>query len=162
MRHQFRGLFILLALAAVSNPVSAADRYEGSPVASALVKADAAVEKIVAVPTSQKTLANTIVAIDDLVVQLRLDTEFLQFMAYVSPDTALRNQGQKAEVSVRNWMIAVMKREDLYAAVKEYAETSPQALRRGRPFAEADAAGLSQGRDDVARRETRGVERTAG
>ena len=126
MRQQFRGLFILLALAAVSNPVSAADRYEGSPVASALVKADAAVEKIVAVPTSQKTLANTIVAIDDLVVQLRLDTEFLQFMAYVSPDTALRNQGQKAEVSVRNWMIAVMKREDLYAAVKEYADTSPK------------------------------------
>ncbi|HCK51631.1 MAG TPA: hypothetical protein DIC23_00340, partial [Planctomycetaceae bacterium] len=126
MRQQFRGLFILLALTAVSNPVSGAERYEGSPVASALVKADAAVEKIVAVPTSQRTLANTIVAIDDLVVQLRLDTEFLQFMAYVSPDTALRNQGQKAEVSVRNWMIAVMKREDLYEAVKEYADTNPK------------------------------------
>ena len=38
----------------------------------------------------------------------------------------------------------------------------PEALRRGRPFAEADAARLSQGRNDVARRETRGVERPAG
>ena len=97
-----------------SASASAADRYEGSPVAAALVKADAAVERIVAVSAAKRSFTNTIVAIDDLIVQLRLDTEFLQFMAYVSPDTALRNQGQKAEVSVRNWMIAVLKREDLY------------------------------------------------
>ena len=119
-------LFVLVNPGSDSTRSSAADRYEGSPVAAALVRADAAVEKIVAVPAGKRTLANTIVAIDDLTVQVRLDTEFLQFMAYVSPDTALRNQGHQAEVSVRNWMIAVMKRADLYGAVRKFADTNPE------------------------------------
>ena len=119
-------LWALSIVATAPLPLAAADKYEGSPVAAALVKADAAVERIIAVADGKRTLANTIVAIDDLIVQLRLDTEFLQFMAYVSPDTALRNQGQKAEVSVRNWMIAVLKREDLYGAIKAYADSKPK------------------------------------
>jgi len=120
------GLCVLAALVAIPTWASAADRYEGSPVAAALVKADAAIGRIIAVPAAKRTLGNTIVAIDDLIVQLRLDTEFLQFMAYVSPDTALRNQGHQAEVSVRNWMISVLKREDLYGAVKQYADSNPK------------------------------------
>ena len=117
---------MLSILASASASAPAADRYEGSPVAAALVKADAAVERIVAVPAAKRSFTNTIVAIDDLIVQLRLDTEFLQFMAYVSPDTALRNQGQQAEVSVRNWMIAVLKREDLYGAIQAFADGDPK------------------------------------
>lgn len=97
-----------------------------SPVADALNKADAAIEKIVAIPDDERTFENTVGAIDAMIVRLRLDTEFLQFMAYVSPDAALRSRGSQAEEEVRNWGIELTKREDLYKAVKAYADTKPK------------------------------------
>ncbi len=94
--------------------------------ADALKKADAAIAKIVAVPDDERNFTNTVGAIDRLIVHLRLDTEFLQFMAYVSPDAALRERGSQAEEDVRNWLIGLTKREDLYKAVKAYADTKPE------------------------------------
>lgn len=121
-----RLLMPAILLLTAATPLVAADRYEGSPVAAALIKADAAVARIVAVPADKRSFANTVVAIDDLVVRLRLETEFLQFMAYVSPETALRNQGHKAEVDVRNWMISLLKNDELYAVVLKFSKTSPK------------------------------------
>ena len=103
-----------------------AQETDESPVADALKKADATVEKIVAIPDSERTFENTVGAIDAMIVNLRLDTEFLQFMAYVSPDAALRQKGSRAEEDVRNWLIGLTKREDLYKAVKAFADTSPK------------------------------------
>ncbi len=99
---------------------------EPSPVADALKKADSAIEKIVSVPDGKRTFDNTLGAIDEMIVHLRLDTEFLQFLAYVSPDAELRAKGSKAEEEVRNWSIGLTKREDLYKAVKAYADTNPK------------------------------------
>lgn len=97
-----------------------------SPVADALKKADATIAKIVAIPDDKRTFENTVGAIDAMIVQLRLDTEFLQFMAYVSPDAALRERGSQAEEDVRNWIIELTKNEDLYKAVKAFADTKPE------------------------------------
>ena len=55
-----------------------------------------------------------------------MDTEFLQFMAYVSPNAELRDSGQKAEQDVRNWMNALAQNEELYQAIKTYADTKPK------------------------------------
>lgn len=104
---------------------ASAQLYEDSPVAASLKKADYAVERIVGVADDERNFENTLEAIDDLIVQLRLDTEFLQFMAYVSPNAELRDRGNQAEQDVRNWLIELLKREDLYKAVKMYAETKP-------------------------------------
>jgi thimet oligopeptidase len=115
-------LFLALVVPAGS---ASAQVPDDSPVAAALKKADYAVEQIVGVSSDKRTFANTVGAMDDLIVRLRLDTEFLQFMAYVSPDAELRDKGQRAEEDVRNWMIGLSKREDLYRVVKEFADTEP-------------------------------------
>ena len=119
-------IILLLAFAVtLSQGTLHAQDEKASPVAAALIKADFAIEQIVAVPDDERTFENTVGAIDELIVQLRLDTEFLQFMAYVSPNAELRDLGNKAEQDVRNWMIALSQREDLYKAVKSYADSKP-------------------------------------
>ncbi|MCZ6445143.1 MAG: Zn-dependent oligopeptidase [Planctomycetota bacterium] len=96
-----------------------------SPVADALARADLAVERIVSVANEQRSFDNTVEAIDDLIAQLELDTNMTMFLAYVSTDPDERLAGEKAEEDFRNWLIELLKREDLYGAVKAYAQTNP-------------------------------------
>ncbi len=93
-----------------------------SPVAAALTRADASVQRIVAIPDDQRTFDNTIGAIDDLVAQLELDTNMTMFMTYVSTDDEERRAGEQAEEEATNWLIDLHKREDLYRAVKVLAD----------------------------------------
>ncbi len=116
---------VLTLFVAAAKPASA-DDYAGSPVADALKKADAAIAKIVAIDDAKRNFDNTIGAIDDVYVQVRLDTEMQQFMAYVSTDADERLRGQQAEEAVRNWFTSLSKNEELYNAVKAYADTKPQ------------------------------------
>jgi len=107
-------------------PSDNAPSYEGSPIADALLAADAAVQKIVDVPAGQRTFQNTLGALDDLSATLNDDTIWTQFMAYVSTDADERAAGTKAEEDVTNWNISLMKRADLFHAVSDYAETKPK------------------------------------
>jgi thimet oligopeptidase len=111
----------LLVLAAGAR----ADFPPDSPVADALASADQAVDRIVAVPDTGRTFENTVGALDDLVARLELDTNMTMFMAYVSTDPAEREAGERAEQDFTNWLIDLGKREDLYRAVKAYADTKP-------------------------------------
>jgi thimet oligopeptidase len=102
------------------------DIPENSPVADALRKAEAAIQKIVSLPDGERNFDNTVGAIDDMIVTLRLDTEFTQFMAQVSTDAREREAGQLAEEHVRNFYTELNHREDLYKVVKAYAATKPK------------------------------------
>jgi len=95
-------------------------------VIQALKKADAAVAKIIAVPDKERTFANTLGAIDDMSVRLDDDTTLTIFMENVSTDAKERDAARAAEEAVSNWQIALGKREDLYKAVKAYANTHPK------------------------------------
>ncbi len=96
-----------------------------SPVRDALIRADDGVRRIVAVPANQRTFENTIVALDDVLARLELDTNVPMFLAYVSTDSAQRESGQRAEEDVTNWLIDMQKREDLYRAIREFADRKP-------------------------------------
>jgi len=98
---------------------------EGSPLTDALRRAEAAADRIVAVPTRQRTFDNTVGAIDDIVAQLELDSNMTMFMSYVSSDADERARGQVAEQDFTNFLIDLSKREDLYLAVRAYADTRP-------------------------------------
>jgi thimet oligopeptidase len=102
-----------------------AARADESPVKAALDKADGAVQRIVAVSADRRDFDNTIGAIDDIVANLELDTNMILFLAYVSTDPAERQRGQQAEQDVTNWLIDTAKREDLYGAVRAYADSKP-------------------------------------
>jgi thimet oligopeptidase len=127
---RLRSALCFVALPCVLSAVAAAapayEIPEGSPVADALRKAEAAVAAIVAVPDGQRTFDNTVGALDDLFVHVHLDAEMIAFMAYVSTDAAQRERGQQAEEHVQNWAIDIGKRENLYQALKAYAATNPK------------------------------------
>jgi thimet oligopeptidase len=55
------------------------------------------------------------------------------FMAYVHPDVAVRDAGQAAEERIAKWVVANAFREDLYRAVKAFAETPEAAALEGEP-----------------------------
>jgi len=110
-----------------TGPIVAAEPVpEDSPVADAIERAEAAITRIVAVPDEDRNFENTLGALDDMYVRLRLETEFMRFMAYVSTDAEERRRGQQAEQDVQNWAISLSKREDLYQAVKAYSDTKPE------------------------------------
>ncbi len=119
------GRVVALVAAAAAPSSFAAGVPAPSPVSDALLRADEAVKRIVEVPDDERTFANTIGAIDDLMATLELDTNVTLFMAYVSPAPAAREAGQQAEEQVTNWLIDLVKREDLYRAVRAYADTKP-------------------------------------
>ncbi|MEA2552510.1 MAG: thimet oligopeptidase, partial [Fimbriimonadaceae bacterium] len=92
---------------------------------AAVKKADDAVTAIVAVPAGNRTFDNTVGALDDISVRLDDDTSMFLFQQYVSTDAAVRDQSRASEEFVGNWASALLKREDLYNAIKGYADTKP-------------------------------------
>jgi thimet oligopeptidase len=107
-------------------PATAAPSQEAQgPVSASLKKADDAVAAIVAVPDGKRSLVNTLAALDDLLVRLDSETAWQQFMAHVSTDAEQRNAGQAAEEQVSNWKIDLFKREDLFKAIRAFADTHP-------------------------------------
>ncbi|MFO0840343.1 MAG: M3 family metallopeptidase [Phycisphaerae bacterium] len=115
----------LIAASLTAAPLIA-DIPEGSPVADALKRAESAAAAIVAVPPDKRTFENTVVALDDVVTRLQTETGLTQFMAHVSTDAKEREAGQTAEEHVSNWLIELGKREDVYHAVKAFADTKPK------------------------------------
>lgn len=92
----------------------------------ALKRADDAVAKIIAVPAGQRNFDNTIGAMDALNARLDTDTSLFIFMQNVSPDAKVRAESRAADELVTNWAIDLGKREDLYKAIKAYADTKPK------------------------------------
>jgi thimet oligopeptidase len=104
---------------------SAAPDFSEKTVPDAIARAETAIQRIVEVPAEERTFANTLGAVDDMVARLDLDTNLFTFMAYVSPDARLREIAEAGEERLREWYIDLSRREDLYEAVKEYADTDP-------------------------------------
>lgn len=92
----------------------------------AIATANAAIATIIAIPDKDRTFDNTIGALDDLYATLENNTSMLVFMSNVSPDAAVREASQAAEEKYNNFGVDVWKREDLYKAVKTYADTKPK------------------------------------
>lgn len=94
-------------------------------ITSAIKRADDAIAKIVAVPDGQRTLANTLVALDDVTTRLDTDTSLFVFQQYVSTDANVRDSARAADETLSNWGVALFKREDLYKAIKALADSKP-------------------------------------
>ncbi len=118
---RFIGIGVLATLFAV-----AISQEVPQNVKDAVKRADDAIAKIVSIPDSQRTFDNTVGAYDDLDVRLQTDTAMSLFMMFVSPDADVRESARAADEFVTNWGIETSKREDLYKAIKAYADTNPK------------------------------------
>jgi thimet oligopeptidase len=97
-----------------------------SPIAEALTKANAGIERIVAIPDAQRNFGNTVGALDDILVQLDIDTSMILFMNHVSTDAGERERGALAEEHYNNWIIELGKNESVYKAVRAVADKKPK------------------------------------
>lgn len=92
----------------------------------ALAAANEGIAKIIAIPDAQRSFENTLGALDAINNELEKATNMTLFMQYVSPDSKLRDESRAAEIAVTDWGIEVSKREDLYRAIKAYADQNPK------------------------------------
>lgn len=88
---------------------------------AAMKACDAAVGAIVAVPTAERTFANTFVVLEAAADHIGQASGAYTFMAYVAVDDALRETARDWDEKLSKYGVELGFREDLYAAVKEYA-----------------------------------------
>lgn len=116
-----------LSLSAVALVLTCASFAQEVPqsVKDAVKRADDAISGIVAIPTSQRTFENTVKALDDATDQLSTDTSLFIFQQNVAVDSSTRESARAADELVNNWSIQLGKREDLFQAIKAFADTHP-------------------------------------
>lgn len=98
--------------------------------AEAMRVCDERIAALVAVPDSERTFANTLLALEEAVEPVSQASGQYAFMAYVSADDALRGAAREWDEKLDKYMVGLSFREDLYAAIRAFAGT-------------AEAAGLS-------------------
>ena len=118
----------LLASGLVAAPTAARaqEGASGSPVAAARASADAAIAAIVAIPDGERTIANTLRAMDDVVARFFIDTRMTTFMESVSPDEAERDLGSRASKETGEFYIEFEQDERLFRALRAFLETNPR------------------------------------
>ncbi len=94
-------------------------------VKAAVAKANAAIARIVQIPRGNRTFDNTLGAFDLLGDDLDRETSLTVFLRNVSPDPKVRADAGAAEEFLANYYVELGKREDLYGAIKQYADTKP-------------------------------------
>ncbi len=94
----------------------------------AVAKTNAAISKIVAIPSADRTYDNTVGAIDDALANFEADTSMLIFLSNVHPEQSVREASEAAEQKAGDFLVDLGKREDLYKAVKDYVSNHPSEV----------------------------------
>jgi Zn-dependent oligopeptidase len=98
-----------------------ADKVE-TGVDTSLAEAQQILEDLVA-PKEDRTFENTMLPLDEISDLLAKATTRFVFMGYVHPDKDVRSAGKAAEEKMGNFGVEMVFRDDLNAAVQEYAAT---------------------------------------
>jgi len=94
-------------------------------------RCDEAIAAIVATPEHERTFANTFVALESAVDHVMQVEGTYGFMAYVAEDDAVRETARDWEQRLGKYAVDLGFREDLYAAIKQYAATTEARSLRG-------------------------------
>lgn len=92
---------------------------------STIANASAALDVIGQRAPGQVTFANTVGALDDVGFQIGRALNRLALIKETSPDAALRESATEAVKRLEEWAVGLDYREDVYRAVKAYADTKP-------------------------------------
>ncbi|MCR4296992.1 MAG: Zn-dependent oligopeptidase, partial [Elusimicrobia bacterium] len=123
-------LLVLLSPFAAAAPFSPAPalRFEPEPqelldhCRSAKKRAESALEAVARLPASGRTFDNTPWALDGIGSDLTDQTASDTFLKYVSVSPAVREAGNQCETLLGQFSVDMYSREDLYRALKEYAD----------------------------------------
>ncbi|MFO7547452.1 MAG: M3 family metallopeptidase [Acidimicrobiia bacterium] len=98
--------------------------------ADALARAEEIVARIVH-PSADRTYATTLAPLDEVAGILAEAFGPTSFMGYVHPDAGVRQSGREAEETTSKWLVELDFRDDLFAAVKAFAETGEAGALKG-------------------------------
>ena len=90
-----------------------------------IAEGNTALDRIGKLGLRDVTFNNTVCALDDLGFQLGLVDSRLSLIKETSTNAALRDAATDAVKQLEEWMVGLDYREDVYRAVKAYADTNP-------------------------------------
>ncbi len=119
------------AAAAKSNVVLSVPDWEQTPEAitasskRAIAKANAALGQIAAQDLDKVTFDSTIGALEDLRSEASIVANRAALMGETNPDPAVRAAAENSVKTFQEWNIGFEHREDVYKAIKAFADTNP-------------------------------------
>jgi thimet oligopeptidase len=120
------------AAAAKANAVLTIPDWEQTPEAveasmkDAIAKANAALDQIGAQDLGKVTLKSTVVALDDATYQAGLAANKATIIKETNTNPAMRTAGENAVKAFQEWAVGIDYREDVYKAIKAFADTHPK------------------------------------
>jgi thimet oligopeptidase len=116
---QFNGVITLPQFETTTNEISFSVRQT-------IRVGDAALDRIAALKPKEVTFQNTVGALDDVGFQLSQADDRLSLLKETSTSAALRDAATEGLKQLEEWMVGLDYREDVYRAVKAYADTKPK------------------------------------
>src|SRR6516165_5088626 len=120
------------AAAAKANAVLTIPDWEKTPAAieaamkNAIAKANVGLDQIGAQDPSKATFKSTVVALDDVTYEASLAANMATMIKETSTNPAMRTAAENAVKAFQDWAVGVDYREDVYKAIKAFADTHPK------------------------------------
>src|SRR5947208_5136851 len=120
------------AAAAKANAVLTIPDWEQTPEAveasmkDAIAKANAALDRIGQQELGKVTFKSTVIALDDLAYEAGLTGNRASVIKQSNTNAAMRTAAENAVKAYQDWVVGVDYREDVYKAVKAFADTQPK------------------------------------
>ncbi len=118
--------------AAKANAVLTIPDWEQTPEAvdammkNAIATANKALDQVGAQEPSKVTFKSTMVALDDLTYQASLAANKAVIIKESNTDEKMRTAGENSVKEFQDWAVGIDYREDVYKALKAFADTKPQ------------------------------------
>src|ERR1700693_1338065 len=120
------------AAAAKANAVLTIPDWEQTPeavdamVKNAIATANKALDQIGAQDSGKVTFKSTVVALDDLSYQAESAANKAEIIKETNTNEAMRTAGENAVKEFQDWAVGIDYREDVYKAIKAFANTHPK------------------------------------
>src|SRR6266404_1781718 len=120
------------ASAAKANAVLTIPDWEKTPEAieaamkNAIAKANAALDQIGAQEPGKVTFKSTVVALDDVTYEASLAANRATLIKETNTNPAMRTAAENAVKAFQDWAVGIDYREDVYKAIKAFADTHPK------------------------------------
>jgi thimet oligopeptidase len=120
------------AAAAKANAVLTIPEWEKTPEAvegamkNAIAKANAALDQIGAQDPGKVTFKSTVAALDDVTYEAGLLANRATLIKETNTNPAMRTAAENAVKAFQDWAVGVDYREDVYKAIKAFADTHPK------------------------------------
>jgi thimet oligopeptidase len=120
------------AAAAKANAVLTIPEWEQTPEAveasikDAIAKANTALDQIGAQDPAKVTFKSTVVALDDLTYEASNTANKATMIKETNTNAAMRSAAENAVKAFQDWVVGIDYREDVYKAIKAFADTHPK------------------------------------